>query len=170
MSYIKTICLYLIASNSTCKMVKKKSTPLLLTSVIIIWGYIVFRFVNQLSFSQPKEVVAFNFDTDFKLQPIKKDSIYSLKLNYKDPFLGEKNIKVKKFNPLRKSEVFPKIMYNGYMGAANHPTVFLVKVNSEQKMFRLYQNIEGLKLIKASSSKLIFEYKGVLKEYLLLRG
>lgn len=139
-------------------MKNKKSTYLLIVAVLVIWGAIIFRIFSHVHGTDDVDTVPLTFqpDSTFMLA----DSGYTLKLNYKDPFLKggylasapSANNSVQKNTtsnirrrirqnqtpePVKQAVVWPEIVFSGIiLNDKTNEELGLVQIGESSYLFR----------------------------------
>jgi hypothetical protein len=143
-------------------MKSKYTVYLLIILVVIIWGFIV----KRIFFDSDDN--AGTIQTKKTHQSIPSKQTDTLCLNYTDPFL-KKHVKKRqqKQSPIKSTLPQPKqetaannilLQYVGYVKEKNSGTIsYLVKINGVQHTIKQNDNIDGLKLTKATADSLLFE-------------
>jgi|SRR5690606_22072371 len=148
-------------------MKNKTKTYLLLVAVLAIWGFIGFKIVSSLNPEPPKVNVAETM-ASFAPNINTSQEKFSIQLPERDPFLGKMYIK--------KTDVKPKpVVYKQpmewlpitYHGLISKPDtkdkICIVSINGYQRIMKVGQNIEGVKLLKATTNEINVSYKGLKK-------
>lgn len=148
-------------------MKKQQKTYLLFLLVIIVWSMIGYRMYKSLYVT--KETFASeNFrDSIFIPEKIKEREPYSIEVNYRDPFLGKLSVLKKKKKTTKKvikkeSVVFPSILYHGVVEGGGVKS-YVISINNRQKMLKLRETIESVKLLRAREDKIFISFKGIRK-------
>lgn len=145
-------------------MTKQQKTYILLLIVIVVWGIIGYQIFNQLnnqedSISLKKE----------KLVYIPKERIehknYSVKANYRDPFLGKlpvnKKRKTKKI--VKETIPFPSVIYNGIIDGGAKKS-YIITVSGKQEILKPNTSFKGVTLLNATNKSATVKFKGVIKK------
>ena len=138
-------------------------TYALLGIVAIIWGIIGFKILKVLS---PDPIQEPEFArTSFKTTRAIKHDTFSVRANYRDPFLG--TIPIKKEQRQRKvvsqKQRAPDldIVFTGVI--QNNKTkdhIFFVIINGQQYLFTKGKKNVGVTLVKGSSTDITIRYNG----------
>ncbi|WP_272149621.1 hypothetical protein [Tenacibaculum aiptasiae] len=150
-------------------MTKQQKTYLLLAAVILIWGIIGYQFFNQFSSNTPEVTTASSFE--FVPKKITKQEAYTVKADYRDPFLGKlpsdkkKKVIVRKKAP-KTNIPFPNITYNGVIEGGSKS--FILTINGMQEEMSIGQTLHKVTLKKANSSKAVVVFNSVSKTIQLL--
>lgn len=155
-------------------MQKKVLTGILVLAVILVWGYVGYRFFAGIE--QQEDVYAENSIAEESLQPINIDTKGSLHLNYPDPFLKTdhkpimtKSIPVQPKKVEKKKEVlpppstfnWPTIAYKGLIQNQNHPEKLLglVIINGRERIIRKGEKLEELTVITIDKTKVELQFE-----------
>lgn len=146
-------------------MKKKQKTYVLLAIVLGIWGVILYQFMG--AFNPPSEtVVQNNSDEIFIPKEIKERELFALNLDYRDPFLGTavspKKRAVKSAPKIPKAEVPKKsIQFTGFIEQKNSKQkIFFVTIEGQQKMMKVNDSFQEVKLLKGSKTSIRVRYNG----------
>ncbi|WP_417800659.1 hypothetical protein [Tenacibaculum sp.] len=148
---------------------KKQKTYLLLAVVVCVWGLIGYKIYNRLS-PNTTTIATTNNSNHFSRKKIVEVQPYTIRADYRDPFLGKLPIKRKKvsFKPKKKitgeKKNFPQIVYNGTV-ASNKSKSFIITINGEQEIFNLGQNVRGLTLVKGNSEEVLLKFQNETKTF-----
>lgn len=146
---------------------KQRKTYILLVAVIIIWSIVGFQFLGYLNPDEeiPEEVQ----HNKFVPKATQEKEKYRVSPHERDPFLGKYNKPkkvVKRAIKVEKEPVhFPQILYKGVITSGNKQ-LFIITVNGEQKVIRLNQSVNDLKVISGNAKEIKIKYKGEVKTYL----
>ncbi|MDR2064260.1 MAG: hypothetical protein LBP85_00915 [Prevotellaceae bacterium] len=144
-------------------MKSKYTTYLLIILSVIIWGFIV----KKIFF--PSADNAGTVKTKQIPQNVSTGQTDTLYLNYTDPFLKKQINRKQQKQPSAKQSLTQKketirnvenilLQYVGYVKESETGTVsYLVKINGMQHIIKRNEDIDGLKLIKATADSLFFE-------------
>ena len=148
-------------------MKKKRTTYLLLITVLIVWGIIVYKFFDTVQIGDDYTIATESYMI-FKPDTLSKPANFSIVANYRDPFLGElqrdkmplKKVKKKIKLP---EVVFPEIIYHGMIDPKQkkRASLFIITVNNKQQFLSVGQKIEGVQLLKGNSKEItiLFEQR-----------
>ena len=149
-------------------MKNKKSTYVLLTVVLLIWGLVLYQF---FTFSGPETEAAKT--VSFKVKPLllKPRDTFSINVNYRDPFLGKmytpSNTGVAKKNKkqvqVAAAPVFlPNIMYKGIVSdTKNKKKVFMLIINGQTFLMAEKETELEVTLVKGNRDYIDIKYKGI---------
>lgn len=144
-------------------MKSKRNIYILLSAVIVLWGFIAYRVFASMN--PPKD----NNNSIVKIekfQPKKRTAkeTYNIQVNYRDPFLGTmvKPKKKKRYIPKQKKEivVLPTMEYKGvFSSSLKKNTVYLIIINGKQEMFKINEIHQEVKLLQGNKEKITIKYK-----------
>jgi hypothetical protein len=154
-------------------MKNKTITYLLIGIVILVWGWIFYKIFSSFhaSGSSPQlEIISHQQPRD-EQQPIKE---FSLKANYRDPFLGkdyrevvpQKKSDRTKLKPEIKVDPIPTINWSfiRYMGLIKNPDsgkkIALISVHNKELMISEGETISEVKCIKHYRDSIKVSYQG----------
>lgn len=144
-------------------MKSKRNTYVLLSAVLILWGFIGYRVFASMNL--PKENNSGLVKTE-KFQPkeITAKETYIIQANYKDPFLGTMEKPKKKIRVISKKRkekiVFPNVEYKGvFSSSVKNNTVYLIIINSKKEMFKIKEVYQDVKLLQGDKEKITVKYK-----------
>lgn len=164
-------------------MKNKKATYLLVFSVIVIWGIIIYRIFSHVYGTDAPNVapVALSVDSTFTFV----DSSYKLKLNYKDPFLKGGYVPVSNSNKtvnnnskpgirrrinqsaqptVKQTVVWPEIQFSGIiLNDKSTEELGLVNINNASYLFREGESRKEILLIKLYADSIQVRYKEEIK-------
>ena len=145
-------------------MKNKKNIYFLVPAVLLIWGFIGYKIYATLNLENDVLIVD-NSDIEFKPEEIKEIEKFTIKVDYRDPFLGKlftnktpkKSIK-KEVKPIVE---FPKITFNGMISPkeADRPTLFLIMINNKQQFLSVGKQVDGVKLLKGNNKEITISFK-----------
>jgi len=149
----------------------KAKTYSLLFGVLVIWGIIGFKIVATLNPDVPKLVQQ---DDSVMFVPQKGQSIdtFSIQSSIRDPFLGTLYDKKKTSTSLKKIKpkneiVWIPIVYQGLISKQDSKEkICVLSINGQQQVMKVGQEINGVKLIKATNTEILVGYKGLKKSIL----
>ena len=131
---------------------------------MVVWGIIGFKVIKALSKKPENPLV----QPQVSIMPktVKKRDVFSLKANYRDPFLGTLPAPKKKPAKKRviKKEPVPKriISYSGLVSqAASDKTMFFISINGKQHIMSKNEAINGVTLLKGNGQQITVRYNGV---------
>lgn len=150
---------------------KNKKNILLLVGVVIIWGVLIYKFIDTLNpDASPTKISS---TATYKRPANKLKDTFSLQPTKRDPFLGTIYTKPKpsfvaKNN--RKSKVegasWPLIVYQGLVSDSNSSKeVFMVSINSVQHILKSGQTVDEIKILKGNSKSVSIRFQGTTKEF-----
>lgn len=147
-------------------MKKKNKTYILLGIVCCIWGIIIYKIVGSLD-SPSENVVHTVLDDVFTPKQVNERELFSINLDYRDPFLGtvetpRKHTSQKKVIPVQKKEVPAKsIQFTGLVERKNSAQkIFFITIDGQQQMMKLNETFREVKLIKGSKNAIRVKYNG----------
>ena len=153
----------------------------LIVFVLVLWGTIVYRYVNNFFYSQDIKVENYN---QYSLIKINKRDTFNLAVINRDPFLGKiakkpftfpkKNIsssaKSNKISKPISSKIptpIPTIQYFGIIkSSSKKDEMIIVKINNEVKKMRLNSEFEGVKINKVFKDSILISFN---KKQLFIR-
>lgn len=146
-------------------MTKQQKTYLLLGAVLLIWGlisYQVFRKMNPVETVNPQVIVQ-----QFKPEKVVVATPYTIKADYRDPFLGKlftEKKKIVKKRVVQPKEIipFPDITYNGVVEQGSSKS-YIVTVNGQQEIIKRGQTFHKIKLLNANASQIKVRFNGTTK-------
>lgn len=137
---------------------------MLLGGVLLIWGIIGFKIYSALA--PEAETLALMEDVTFSPKKTIQRDTFTIKADYRDPFLGtfvssKKNV-VK--TPKKKTINFPQIGYTGLItDQETKKHIFFVTIAGKQHLMQKGQQQNEVTLVSGSSKRIRVRYKGVLK-------
>lgn len=148
-------------------MTKQQKTYLLLVAVLVVWGLIGFRIYRGFHNDKEKELDITPSNNKFVIKQNEISKDYVLKTNYRDPFLGKlpfkkNNRKKTKRSPRNKDIPFPNIIYNGVVEGGDSKS-YTITINGKQELVKVGDNIQIIKLIKATPNKIVIRFQGKTK-------
>ena len=155
----------------------KKNIYFLLPAVIIVWGLLVYNIFNGLSPSSPQTQTIESL-RQFKPETIAKADTFTIKVDYRDPFLGtfeKKRRKVTKRNntPIVKkvSIPFPSIVYKGIVSPkGTNEKVFLISVNGQQHLFKRKMLFNEVKLLNGNAQEITVQFQQQKQTFQLVKN
>lgn len=146
-------------------MKNKKNIYILLPAVLIVWGLVGYRIFSTIT---PKTTFhQQNTAYTFALKPLHQQERFSIRANYRDPFLGTINSpqkvkrKTKKAEPPIARNPFPEIDYKGLVsGSGDSSPVFIIAVNGQQFFFKKNTSFAEVKLVKGNNKEVVLRFKG----------
>lgn len=148
-------------------MTKQQKTYVLLTAVAIVWGLIGYRI--YIGMNPTTEIVEAGIQQQkFTPKTFEKTKAYTLKADYRDPFLGKlatqkKNVRKKTAPTSKKNDIpFPNIIYNGIVEGGRSKS-YTVTVNGKQELLKIGQSIQEVKLLKANTDQITLLFNGITK-------
>jgi len=146
-------------------MSKNTKTYLLLAAVILIWSLVIYTVFTGRS--EESVVESSNEITQVERIEAKKKDTFSIKANYRDPFLGtlaKKKTKKRVVKPVKKAEPEISIQYTGFVTDQNTKNkIFFVTINGKQHLMNVNDEIEKVRLISGSESKIRIRANGKTK-------
>ena len=140
-------------------------TYIILGIVLLIWGIIGFRILGAISpepeLVAPQKRMAFQ---EIELTP--KDT-FSIKADYRDPFLGTLTSKKekKKTQKVVQDQTFDReVLYTGSM--VNHSSgkrIYFISINGQQYLLEKGKQAMEVLLISGSEQYVTIKYKGMVK-------
>lgn len=155
-------------------MKRKKNIYFLVAAVIIVWGILGYKLMTGFNVTTNNADVITT--AQFKAsKPDKKSETFSIKNDYRDPFLGlleNKNIgnlKPKKIPQVKKEMIpFPIVVYVGYIAPKDkNEKVFLVAINGQQHIFKINTLINEVKLLSGNSKEITVQFQHQKKSFQL---
>ncbi len=148
-------------------MKNRNNSFLLVLVVILVWGIIGYK-VYKVKYPSNESFHIENSTTAFIPEEIIEAKQFTIKLNYRDPFLGnleEKKQKNKSKYILNKSITFPKIYYKGMLSSKGKvsKTIFFVMINGKELFLSAGEQEEGVKLLKGSHKEIKVSFKNIKK-------
>lgn len=149
-------------------MKNKTKTYLLLAAVLAIWGIIGFKIMSTLNPEAPEvkkqdEMVVFTP----KSHTVK--DTFSIRPAQRDPFLGTLYAK-KQENPAprtpkpKEAFVWISITYHGTVSKQDSKEkLCILSINGQQHIMKIGQEVQEVKLVKASNTEILVNYKGQRK-------
>lgn len=134
--------------------------------VVVIWGVIAFRIFSAIS-NEPESLKTPGKLVFSTLDKVERDT-FSIKADYRDPFLGTYSSKPK--NREKKTQPTPSktfdidVRYTGSM--VNHNTgkrIYFVSINGNQHLLEKGQKADGVSVISGGTNRVTVRYKGILK-------
>lgn len=148
-------------------MKNKLLTYLLIVLVIVVWGLIFMRL-----FSTSKEEIRTQrvINTKYTIDTSILNTKYTLRLNYIDPFLGQKNKVFLLSKPKKNIKVKEKVQQEPidaqYMGMISNKkqksVLALIRLNGEEYYLSVGETIDEVELIKCSETSIVLK-KGKTK-------
>jgi len=154
----------------------KKNIYFLLPAVIIVWGLLVYKIIGGLNPSA-QETKLIESIGQFKPKTITQTSSFTIKANYRDPFLGtfekkkRKVIKRKNIPTVKKPSVpFPTIVYKGIVSPkGKNEKVFLIIVNGRQHMFKRSTVFNEVKLLNGNAQEITVVFQQQKQTFQLVK-
>ena len=153
-------------------MKNKSITYLLLAVVVAIWGGIFFKVFSSLASSeQPVARTA-------KVGPIenieeRKPSVFTIRANYRDPFLGnrvdhstgDKPVVVKVVKKKEEPKVAPDVSFIKYFGlirnSGTQKKIGLISIHNQEFMIGDGEEISGVTCLKHYKDSIIISFQGI---------
>jgi len=138
----------------------------LIPLVIVIWGMLFLKIYSN--FGHKKQVFKNNVQKLNAIKDDERDSIFTLVLNYPDPFLKgterkpdltilssvEKNSSISVVN-------WPVIEYRGFMGKNNDDGTGLLKIGESNLLVKHGQVYSGVKICSITKDSISVEFENV---------
>ena len=146
-------------------MTKQQKTYFLLIVVLLIWGVIGYQTFSKLNTDQ-ENTATVEMPKKYIPKKIKKDKPYTIKADYRDPFLGKtknrkKNKSVNKSLNKKPAIPFPEVIYNGIV--AGSTKAYTITINGKQELLKIGETFQDIKLVKANSEKITVRNNGITK-------
>ena len=150
-----------------------KNIYFLIPTVLFIWGFIGYKIVKTINPSG-EMVITENNLVEFIPDKIKEVEKFTIKADYRDPFLGKlttkkapkktSNQSVKRREP---EVVFPDMVYNGIITPkeTGRSVVYFVSINKIQYLLSIGKQVEGVKLLKGSSKEITVRFQNKNKTF-----
>lgn len=149
-------------------MKSKVKTYLLLIAVLSIWTIIGFKIVSTLNpdipkISQQEDMIAFTPKNN-----IVADT-FSIQPSERDPFLG--TLVAKKQESSKPTTKTPKealvwmpIVYHGTVSKQDSKEkICVISIDGQQHIMKMGQDMNGVKLVRATNTEILVSYKGARK-------
>lgn len=139
----------------------KRNTYILLVVVLVIWGLIIYKFFTYRQSGTAMSQTSVEQGLARKPIDVKKPEVFTIEVNYRDPFLGKMNQtgQVKKSNVLRKKEVqptvWPSIIYKGVVSDSKEKKKVFMLLIDQKPFFMKEKQLEGGVLLKSGDRKSI---------------
>lgn len=148
-------------------MKSKTKTYLLLVAVFSVWGIIAFKILTTLNPEQPK-MKQHDHIAEFIPKEYELVDTFSIQLPDRDPFLGtlnQKGIKQEQVRPTKQQAIeWLPIIYNGLISKQDSKEkICVLSIDGRQRILKVGQVIDGVKLLKANSNEVLLGYKGQTK-------
>ena len=146
----------------------KTKTYLLLAAVLAIWGIIGFKIVSTLNPDAPEvnlqeDMVAFT-----SKNTIVADT-FSIQPSERDPFLGTLVVKKQESNKPTTSTpkedfVWMPLVYHGTVSKQDSKEkICVISIDGRQNIMKIGQDMNGVKLLRATNTEILVSYKGARK-------
>ena len=159
--------------NSLSIRMKKIINIGLIVFVVVLWGTIVYRYVNNYFYSQ-SPIIEEDYNQYSLIKINKRDTFNLANLN-RDPFLGKttkksyvisKNNttlkvgnKILKSSPSKTPSTIPTIHYFGVIkSSSKKEELIIVKINNVVKKIRLNSEFEGVKVNKVFKDSILVSF------------
>lgn len=148
-------------------MKNKTKTYILIILVFGIWGIIGYKILAVVNPNDSEvEHEAFNMSFEPTLN-IALDT-FSISVAERDPFLGTMLTKKKKVARPKKvpspKTVWPPILYHGTIAKQESKIkVFVVSINGSQRLMKIGQTFNEIKMVSGNSKSITVSYKGTRK-------
>lgn len=157
-------------------MKSKRNTYILLITVLLIWGILIYQF---FSFAGKKKIVTESAGTNLHVRPvvIKERESIVINVNYRDPFLGQMYLPAN--NDKKKSGrrtklinkeplLWPSIIYKGIVSDSKDKNkVFMVIINGQTYLMREKEMEQEITLKKGNREFINVTYKGTTNTILI---
>lgn len=144
---------------------KNTKTYTLLGGVLLIWGIIGFKIYSALS--PEEDTLALVEDVMFKSKKAVQRDTFTIKADYRDPFLGKFGVSSKKRaikTTKKKTVSFPQINYTGLItDQKTKKHIFFVTITGTQYLMQRGNQQNEVTLVSGSSKQIRVRYKGVVK-------
>jgi len=149
-------------------MKNKKKIYILLTAVILVWGFLGYRIFSTVNPTKEKQQVAAS-STSFRPQQIENTIDFTINTNYRDPFLGpdsyrdQKKQFIKTKKPIKTIQKipFPAIIYKGVVSAkGKQQQIFLITIDGQQFFFKKNNTFKDVKLLRGSDKQVVLKFQG----------
>ncbi len=154
-------------------MKNKKNIYFLIPAVLLVWGLLVYKIVFGLNPST-QDVQAIDPIGKFVPKQMEQIASFTIKADYRDPFLGTLQAKKRIIKPKKKAVVkksiipFPKIIYKGIVSPkGKNEKVFLILVNGQQHMFKHKTMFKEVKLLRGSTKEITVQFQNQKQTFLL---
>ncbi|TAI48499.1 hypothetical protein [Flagellimonas allohymeniacidonis] len=146
---------------------KNIKTYILLGVVLIIWGVIAYRIFATLS-PEPQKQNSFVAKSYAPMEMAARDT-FSIKADYRDPFLGTLTSSKPKKTPQAKvvKREIPSIdvRYTGSMyNSSTKKRIYFVTINGQQHLLEKGRSVAKITLVRGSEGSITYRYHGVLKK------
>ncbi len=142
-------------------MSKQFKTYLLLGLVLVIWGVVIYRFVDAFDPEDPQEAQPFAIAAFKPLHSSQIDTFSIFPLE-RDPFLGKTYVKKKsspkKVTPKKKKpeNPWPNVIYRGLVSGSSN--IFIIDVNGRQFLFSPKDTNAEVTLVKGRPSEVLLQF------------
>lgn len=141
---------------------------MLLILVITVWGTVGYQIINGLNPPVPEAITNLSsVNTNFRVQS--KIDTFSIKKQDRDPFLGIVYTKpvVKNHKHKQKPIEWKPITFKGFVeGETSKQNIFIVGINSNERLMKIGQSIDGITLVNGNKDKVVLKYKGQNKTFI----
>jgi hypothetical protein len=160
-------------------MKNRKNIYFLLPLVLIVWGIIAYLII--VHFNNTEHTIQLQSNETFGSKDLQTQDTFSLRLNYRDPFLGmtghtdnTDNTKTPfdAQNFFRAADAqqatspisWPIVTYHGIiLNKKSGSRITLIKIDSKEQLLAEGQTVSGITLMKAYPDSGIFRYQKELK-------
>lgn len=148
-------------------MKNKKNIYFLLPAVLIIWGILLYKILWGIAPPTQNNPIAEHIGK-FTPKVIEQTEKFSIKTDYRDPFLGtfeqKRKKKIRKHIPLqtvkKEKTPFPTIVYKGIVTPlGKNKKVFLISVNGQQHLFKKNTVYNKVKLLTGNSQHITVQFQ-----------
>lgn len=147
------------------RMSKNSQTYILLGIVLLIWGIIGFRILGAIS-SEPEATLP-QKRMAFKQIELTPQDTFSVKADYRDPFLGTLSIKKakKKGRKIVKTQTFDReVRYTGSMvNNSSGKRIYFITINGQQYLLEKGKQAMEVLLVSGNEQHVTIKYKGMVK-------
>lgn len=148
-------------------MTKQQKTYMLLFAALVVWGLIGFKIYKGLYGDDNQVTKVTSTNNKYTPKPISESKTYNLKADYRDPFLGKPPTQKKKTKIVKRVAQnddipFPNIIYNGIVEAGNSKS-YTVTINGKQELIKVGEELHNVKLVRATSNKIVVRFQGKTK-------
>ncbi len=157
-------------------MKNKKNIYFLLPAVIIVWGLLVYKIIGGLSPSAQQTETIESIE-QFNPKTIEQTSSFTIKTDYRDPFLGTFEKKKRKATNRKNTPVvkkpsvpFPTIVYKGIVSPkGKNEKVFLIVVNGQQHLFKRSTVFNKVKLLNGNAQEITVVFQQQKQTFQLVK-
>lgn len=149
-------------------MKSKAKTYLLLIAVLSIWGIIGFKIVSTINPNVP-EVKQHEDRVAFAPKASIEVDTFSIQMSERDPFLGTLLVKKQEVNKSvnsigKEPLVWMSILYHGMVSKQDSKEkTCIISIDGQQQIMKIGQDMNGVKLLRATNTEILVSYKGARK-------